>query len=361
MLVSDFDYFLPAELIAQHPAHRRDASRMLVLERADGYADQLFGELPEILQGDELLVVNNVRVIPARLFGRRTAAGGEGRQAIADAAGEVEVLLSRRLDETTWETLARPGRKVRVGQRVVFGGGELEAEVVGHGDSGERTLRFAAAANSTVDEQIERLGHMPLPPYIERADEPADRQRYQTIFAKDGMAIAAPTAGLHFTPDIVERIRARGVEVCELTLHVGLGTFQPVRSETLEAHEMHSEKYEISSAVAEAIEGAKRRGRRILAVGTTTVRALESAALRAREMKLERLIAPEVADTRLLIAPGFEFRVVDALLTNFHLPRSTLLALVAAFAERERILDAYRHAVEARYRFYSYGDCMLIR
>ena len=363
MLVSDFDFQLPAEQIAQRPLQARDASRMLVLHRDSGRAeDRKFAEFPKFLRGDELLVINNARVIPARLLGRRVDSVSESDpRSPSSNAGEVEVLLTRRVDDATWEALVRPGRKMRVAQRVQFGEGELEAEVVAHGDQGQRTLRFSSPTNEEVAGLLERLGHVPLPPYIERADEPADSERYQTVFASRPGAIAAPTAGLHFTPEILESISSRGVEICELTLHVGLGTFQPIRSETLEGHSMHSEEYEISRETAERIAQAKKEGRKILAVGTTAVRALEDAAIRAVDSGNSDLLCAGNGAARLFITPGFEFRVVDALLTNFHLPRSTLLALVCAFAGRERTLAAYRHAVQAGYRFYSYGDCMLIR
>jgi S-adenosylmethionine:tRNA ribosyltransferase-isomerase len=363
MQLSEFDYVLPAQQIAQHPLTNRDASRMLVLDYVAGdYEDRFFADLPGLLRGDELVVVNNTRVIPARLFGRRViAVAVAGSTQPTQAEAEIEVLLSHQVDDSTWEALVRPGKKLRVGQRVQFGGGELEAEVVAHGNQGQRTLRFSSVTGAVVIDEITRLGHMPLPPYIDRADEASDRERYQTIFASQPGAIAAPTAGLHFTPKILEKIRERGIEICELTLHVGLGTFQPVRTETMEAHAMHSETYEIPEKTAALIGRAKSAGRPILAVGTTTVRALEAAALRAAEADSDQLLTAGKAEARLFITPGFPFRVVDALLTNFHLPRSTLLALVCALAGRERILAAYHYAVEAGYRFYSYGDCMLIR
>jgi S-adenosylmethionine:tRNA ribosyltransferase-isomerase len=362
MQLSDFDYFLPAQQIAQHPLKSRDASRMLLLDRASSAnEDCFFADLPGLLRGDELIVVNNARVIPARLLGRRVKTTAIGTsKGLSPAAQEIEILLSRQLDKVTWEALVRPGKKARLGQRVQFGGGGLEAEVIGHGNHGQRTLRFSSGSGA-VNDEINRLGHVPLPPYIDRVDEASDRERYQTIFANQPGAVAAPTAGLHFTPEIVEKIRERGIEICQLTLHVGLGTFQPIRTETLEAHVMHSEAYEIPAKTAEQIRSAKNAGRPILAVGTTTVRALEAAAVRASETGSGQLLASGKGEARLFITPAFRFRVVDRLLTNFHLPRSTLLALVCAFAERERILAAYRHAVEAGYRFYSYGDCMLIR
>jgi S-adenosylmethionine:tRNA ribosyltransferase-isomerase len=362
MQLSEFDYLLPAQQIAQHPLENRDASRMLVVDRVSGaHEDRFFADLSGLLRGDEVIVVNNTRVIPARLLGRRVNPMADGLTQSSAADGEIEILLSRQLDDATWEALVRPGKKLHVGQRVQFGEGELEAEVIAHGNQGQRTLRFSSAKGAPGIDEISRLGHMPLPPYIDRADEASDRERYQTIFASQPGAIAAPTAGLHFTPKILEKIRLRGIEICELTLHVGLGTFQPIRTETLEEHVMHSEVYDISAKTAEQISGAKSAGRPILAVGTTTVRALEAAALRANETDSSQLLVTGKAEARLFITPGFRFRVVDALLTNFHLPRSTLLALVCALAGRERMLAAYRHAVAAGYRFYSYGDCMLIR
>ena len=362
MQLSEFDYVLPSQQIAQHPLENRDASRMLVLDRlASNYEDRFFADLPGLLRGDEILVVNNTRVIPARLLGRRVKPMAGGLTQSSPAEGEIEILLSRQLDDATWEALVRPGKKLHVGQRVQFGRGELEAEVIAPGNQGQRTLRFSSARGAAAIDEISRLGHMPLPPYIDRADEASDRERYQTIFASQPGAIAAPTAGLHFTAEVLEKIRKRGIEICELTLHVGLGTFQPIRTERLEGHVMHSEAYEISAKTALLIGRAKSAGRPVLAVGTTTLRALEAAALRAIETDCGQLLAAGKAEAQLFITPGFRFRVVDALLTNFHLPRSTLLALVCALAGRERILAAYRHAVEAGYRFYSYGDCMFIR
>jgi len=362
MQLSEFDYLLPSQQIAQHPLESRDASRMLVLDRETGaHEDRSFADLSGLLRGDEVIVVNNTRVIPARLLGRRVKPMADGLTQSLPADAEIEILLSRQLDDATWEALVRPGKKLHIGQRVQFGGGEFEAEVIAHGNQGQRTLRFSSVNGAAINAEIHRLGHIPLPPYIDRADETSDHERYQTIFASQPGAIAAPTAGLHFTAEVLEKIRKRGIEICELTLHVGLGTFQPIRTETLQGHVMHAEAYEISAKTAEQISRAKSAGRPVLAVGTTTVRALEAAALRAIETDSGQLLAAGKAEARLFITPGFRFRVVDALLTNFHLPRSTLLALVCALAGRERILAAYRHAVEAGYRFYSYGDCMLIR
>lgn len=365
MRLDELNYHLPASQIAQRPLARRDSSRLLVVRRSEGgYEDRLFVDLPGLLHGDELMVLNNTRVIPARLFGRRA---GTHSQAPSRATrgehlkGKVEVFLTRQVSLQTWEALVRPGRKMQIGERVLFGEGELEADVISRGELGLRTLQFVSRDTRSVLEHLERLGHIPLPPYIDRDDDVADRERYQTIFAKQPGAIAAPTAGLHFTPEILEKIRERGEEICELTLDVGLGTFQPVHSDTLEDHVMHAESYEIPKQTAQQIKEARSAGRPILAIGTTVVRALEASALRAAESGSSEPLQPGKANAKLFIYPGFQFRVVDALLTNFHLPRSTLLALVCAFAGRENILEAYRHAVQAGYRFYSYGDCMLIR
>jgi S-adenosylmethionine:tRNA ribosyltransferase-isomerase len=365
MRLAELDYHLPQDQIAQRPLERRDASRLLLLDRkTSAFQDRLFTQFIDLLRGNELLVLNNARVIPARLFGRRVAAKpGASSQATPSerSGGKIEVFLSRWRESDTWEALVRPGRKMPVGETVFFGEGELEAEVIARGELGLRTLRFVSRDNRLVAEHLERLGHVPLPPYIDRADELSDRERYQTVFAKRPGAIAAPTAGLHFTPEILQGARKRGAEICEITLDVGLGTFQPIHSETLEGHSMHAESYEIPAQSAEQIHAARAAGRPILAIGTTAVRALEDSALRAAESGSADLLLAGKAEARLFVVPGFRFRVVDALLTNFHLPRSTLLALVSAFAGREPVLAAYKHAVEAGYRFYSYGDCMLIR
>src|ERR1700691_2584463 len=365
MRLDELDYHLPSEQIAQHPPDKRDGSRLLALRRDTGEAaDRLFSELPALLRGDELLVLNNTRVIPARLFGHRAGLHSQPPSKATRSehlTGRIEVLLTRRLAPETWEALVRPGRKLPKGERIVFGQGELEAEIIARGELGVRTLQLTSNDAHSVGEHIDRLGHIPLPPYIDRADQAIDRDRYQTVYAKRPGAIAAPTAGLHFTPEILARIRGCGAEICELTLDVGLGTLPPIHAETLEAHAMHAEWYEIPAETAERIESARAAGRAILAIGTTVVRALEAAALRASESGSSRLVLAGKAEARLFIFPGFRFRVVNALLTNFHLPRSTLLALVCAFAGRDRVLAAYNHAVGAGYRFYSYGDCMLIR
>src|SRR5580692_6711016 len=365
MLLDELDYHLPPDQIAQKPLDQRDASRLLELPRSrGGRNDHRFADLPELLRGDELLVLNNTRVIPARLFGRRAGVHAQPPSRATrreHLTGKVEIFLTRQHDPQTWEALVRPGRKMQTGERVLFGEGELEAEVISRGELGLRTMRFVSRDTRGVSEHLERLGHVPLPPYIHRTDEGSDRDRYQTVFAKEPGAIAAPTAGLHFTLEILEKIRARGIEICELTLDVGLGTFQPVHTETLEDHVMHAESYDIPMQTAQRIQQARAARRPILAVGTTVVRALEAAALRATESGSAKLLLAGKADARIFIYPGFKFRIVDALLTNFHLPRSTLLALVCAFAGRENVLASYNYAVQAGYRFYSYGDCMLIR
>ena len=366
MRIEELDYPLPQELIAQRPLEARDESRMLLLDRMAGqYEDRFFKELPEILKGDELLIYNNARVIPARLFGKRKGIHSQRPSRATQREhlqGRMEVFLTKRLDANIWEALVRPGRKLPLGEKIVFGEGELEGEILERGELGIRTIRFTSStAKVDVDRLLESLGHVPLPPYIEREDEVTDRSRYQTIFATQPGAVAAPTAGLHFTPEILAKIHKRGVETCAVTLDVGLGTFQPIRVEDLKDHAMHGEHYEIPEDVADKISAARASGRKILAIGTTVVRAIEDSALRALQSESMRLVETGSAEAHLFIAPGFSFRVVDALLTNFHLPRSTLLAMVCAFAGREHVLKAYQHAVEAKYRFYSYGDCMLIR
>jgi S-adenosylmethionine:tRNA ribosyltransferase-isomerase len=370
MRLDELDYVLPPELIAQRPLVQRDASRLLALDRGTGeIEDRSFKEFPELLRGDELLVLNNARVIPARLFGHRAGVHSQTPSKATKGehlTGNVEVLLTKQVEPDTWEALVRPGRKLPVGERIRFGGatgedGELEAEILTRGELGLRTLRFTSRTTETVEQLLDRFGHIPLPPYIEREDESSDRDRYQTVFAKRRGAIAAPTAGLHFTPESLERVRNRGIEICELTLDVGLGTFQPIHAEKIEEHAMHAEAFEISEETAERIQRAREAKRPIVAIGTTVVRALEAAALRAVESDGKSLVMAGRGEARLFIYPGFQFRVIDGLLTNFHLPRSTLLALVCAFAGKDRVMAAYRHAVEAGYRFYSYGDCMFIR
>ena len=365
MRVNELDYQLPHELIAQRPLTDRDASRMLLLDRKDGrWEDRRFAEFPELLHGDELLVFNNTRVLPARLFGRRMGVHAQrpSRKTVREhLTGTVEVFLVRQLTEDLWEALVRPGRKMQVGERVLFGRGELEGEILSRGELGLRTVRFRPGNELSITANIERLGHVPLPPYIHRPDEESDRERYQTVFARCPGSVAAPTAGLHFTPQTLRRIQERGCESCEITLDVGLGTFQSVHTEILEEHKIHAESYDIGEEAAETICRAKRGNRPVLAVGTTVVRALEDAAARAVSAGLSQALRAGRQEANVFIVPGHTFRIVDVLLTNFHLPKSTLLALAAAFVGKDNILAAYRHAVEARYRFYSYGDCMLIR
>ncbi len=366
MLLDDFDYPLPAELIAQQPLPERDASRMMVLRPASGahgvYEDRAFRDLPSLLEPGDLLVFNNTKVFPARLLGRRqgiTAQSiGKNNPAVREhLSAEVELLLTRRESDEVWQALVRPGRKIRTGEVLVFGDGELEAEVLARSDYGVRQVRLRARSGSPeqVDEAIDRLGHVPLPPYIHRADQAADRDAYQTVYAKVRGAVAAPTAGFHFSERVLGQLRGQGIESCEITLHVGLGTFQPVHAEQVENHKMEAECFEVSETAAEAIRRAQDRGSRVVAVGTTTVRTLEHI---ARENG-GKIVAGS-GETNLFIVPGFQFQVASAMLTNFHLPKSTLLMLVSAFAGRDFVQRAYQHAVAERYRFYSYGDCMLI-
>lgn len=367
MHLSEFDYILPAASIAQKPLEDRAAARMLLLDRASGeIQDGHFRQLPSHLRGGELIVVNDARVIPARLFAHRAGTrsqpiGKHNPSRSEHLTSRIEVLLARRIEPDVWEALVRPGRKVGKGEHLIFEGAKLEAEIVGRGEYGLRQLRFHSDGG-TVEEAIEQIGHVPLPPYIRRSDEAADRDRYQTVFAKHPVAVAAPTAGLHFTPGILKELRQKGIEIAEVTLEVGLGTFQPIRSEDLEDHIMHSEAYEISEGAAAAISEARMKRRPVLAVGTTVVRALEDAALKSGQARsTSPVISPGRSSASIFIRPGHRFAVVDQLLTNFHLPRSTLLVLVCAFAGHEAVLSAYRHAVACGYRFYSYGDCMLIR
>ena len=336
MRVDDFDFELPAERIAQRPAPR-GTSRLLVLDAEGPARHRRCDELPALLRAGDLLVVNDTRVIPARLFARRP--GG----------GRVELLLVERRSERDWDCLVRPGRGARPGARLELDEG-LAVEIVGALDDGRRRVRFS----TPIEPHLERLGHVPLPPYVARPDEPADRESYQTVFARAPGAIAAPTAGLHFSRELVAALAGAGVELAAVTLHVGVGTFKPMTARLVHEHRMEAERYVVSSAAAAALARARADGRRVIAVGTTVVRTLESAA-RAGGGE----IAPGAASTELFVTPGFRFQVVDLLLTNFHLPRSTLLLLACAFAGRERVLAAYREAIREGYRFYSYGDAML--
>ena len=361
VLVSDFHYELPEDLIAQDALPDRAASRLLQLNKASGTIhDRQFRDFPNLLRPDDLLVFNNTRVFPARLLGRRSGARAQTVSPRNPAArhflrGRVEVLLTaqRSQQPNEWDCLVRPGRKIGVGERLCFGEqDELQAEVLGRGEFGERTIRFAPVGEFW--NVIERIGHVPLPPYIDRPDQSSDRDRYQTVYSRERGSVAAPTAGLHFTPEILDEIRQRGIQTAEITLHVGLGTFQPVHVERVEEHRLHSERYHIGAEAAEKINLAPAAGRRIVAIGTTTVRTLEYSA------RLDGRVRAESGHADLFIYPGYAFRVVGALLTNFHLPQSTLLMLVCALGGHEQVLKAYRHAVAQRYRFYSYGDCMFV-
>jgi S-adenosylmethionine:tRNA ribosyltransferase-isomerase len=352
--VTDFDYDLPAELIAQQPPAKRGLSRMLMMNRATGaLRDTSFSEFPSLLNPGDLLVLNDTRVIPARLYARRTL-----RREREKPTGQIEVMLTEPAGENLWRALVRPGRKVAIGEILVFpspsGAIELEAEVLERGEFGERLLRFKPVDDFFV--VLDRIGHIPLPPYIHRDDVLNDRERYQTVFSRERGSVAAPTAGLHFTPQMLDALAARGVEIARLTLHVGLGTFAPLRAERLEDVKLHRERYTLSKTTAEAINRAVAERRRIVAVGTTVVRSLEHCAQQAKGCCLEG----HSGETEIFIAPGFEFLLVSALLTNFHLPQSSLLMLVSAFAGREPVLAAYAHAVQQEYRFFSYGDCMFV-
>ena len=354
MYVADFDFELPLELMAQTPPAERGASRLLMLERQSGaLQDRHFHELPHLLRTGDLLVVNDTRVFAARLLGRRVPGGGGA-----------ECLLLRRVDPESgdpgsseiWEALVHPGQRLRVGSRLEFGveSNRIEAEILERRFHGRRLIRLWSTSGDLTT-MVDALGHVPLPPYIKRADGDTDRDRYQTVFARARGSVAAPTAGLHFTPAILSALAARGVEHTSITLHVGYGTFQPMRAAKVADHRMEAEHFEVTAATADAINRARRENRRVIAVGTTTTRTLESLRIHAGNQ-----VVATTGSTELFIRPGYRFRVVAGLITNFHLPRSSLLVLVSAFAGRDRVLAAYRHAIRERYRFYSYGDAMLI-
>jgi S-adenosylmethionine:tRNA ribosyltransferase-isomerase len=352
--VDDFDFDLPEELIAQEPPAERGQSRMLVMDRATGeLRDGSFTNFSSLLEPGDLLVLNDSRVIPARLYARRTL-----RREREEPTGRIEVMLTEPAGENQWCALVRPGRKVSIGERLVFPAATdeiaLEAEVLERGQFGERLLRFEPVGDFFG--VLEQIGHMPLPPYIRRNDAGADRERYQTVFSRERGSVAAPTAGLHFTPEVLETLAAKGLEIARVTLHVGLGTFAPLRVERVDEVHLHSERYTLSAATAEAVNRALLEGRRVVAVGTTVVRTLEHCASQAAGGDLK----PHSGETEIFISPGYKFRVVGALLTNFHLPKSSLLMLVSAFAGRESVLEAYTHAVREKYRFFSYGDCMFL-
>jgi len=345
MHVRDFDFDLPPELIAQEPPPERGGSRLLLLNRATGSVTHTrVASLPDVLRAGDLVVVNDTRVFPARLIGRRVPSGGA-----------VECLLVRRLADV-WEALVHPGQKLKPGARVVFEGiHTIHGEILERRFFGRRFVRLWTDDGSSVDEAVDAIGHVPLPPYIKRTDRTDDRDRYQTVFARARGSIAAPTAGLHFTPALVDTLRARGIQTAAVTLHVGYGTFQPVRVDRVEDHRIEPEEYEISEAAAAALAAARAENRRVIAVGTTTTRTLEHAA-----RVHGGAIVPGRNTTDLFIYPGFEFRLVGGLMTNFHLPKSSLLMLVSAFAGRDAVRTAYDAAIAERYRFYSYGDAMLI-
>lgn len=342
LTTKDFDYHLPEHLIAQTPLADRAASRLLVLDRQTGQKQDLhFDQIINFLNPGDALVVNETRVIPARLFGIKPETGGH-----------LEVLLLNNTQGNQWECLIKPARRAKTGTQIVFGeDGRLTATVVSEGDHGGRIIEFSY--EGVFLEILESLGQMPLPPYIKERLEDADR--YQTVYAKENGSAAAPTAGLHFTDELLEAIKAKGVEIIPLVLHVGLGTFRPVSADSIEDHEMHAEYYQLSQASADAIQTVQARGGKIFAVGTTSVRTLETIAA-----KFDGQVKADSGWTQIFISPGFEFKVVDHLITNFHLPCSTLVMLVSAFYNREAVLAAYEHAVEAEYRFFSFGDSMLI-
>ncbi len=340
MNVKDFNYELPQELIAQDPLEDRSSSRLMVLGREDGSIRHgIFRDITDELHPGDCLVINNTKVLPARLYGTK-----EGTQA------GIELLLLKRLSDDRWETLVKPGKKAKPGAKIIFGGGLLTGEIVEIAQEGNRVIQFSY--QGIFEEILDQLGEMPLPPYITHHLE--DKQRYQTVYAKEEGSAAAPTAGLHFTPQLLAQIRAKGVEIAEVTLHVGLGTFRPVKVDHILDHHMHAEFYTITKEQADKINQAKAAGHRVIAVGTTSTRTLETVADEAGYVR------EASGYTQIFIYPGYQFRCIDALITNFHLPQSTLLMLVSALAGRERVLSAYEEAVREKYRFFSFGDAMLI-
>lgn len=340
MKLTDFDYYLPEELIAQNPAQVRDCSRLMVLDRArKNITHRIFRDVIDYLNEGDTLVLNDTKVLPARLFGVKE-----------DTGARVEILLLKRMGTNIWETLVKPGKKVKIGTKIVFGSGELSGQVLEKTEVGGRIICFNY--QGVFEEILDKFGQMPLPPYITKELE--DKDRYQTVFARERGSAAAPTAGLHFTPELLQEIQSKGIKTAFVTLHVGLGTFRPVKEEEITNHKMHSEYYELSQEAVDIIRKTKINGKKVIAVGTTSTRVLESVAAKFGELRATQ------GWTDIFIYPGFSFRVVDVLLTNFHLPKSTLMMLISAFAEREFILEAYREAVENRYRFFSFGDAMLI-
>ena len=358
MNLSEFDFDLPDELIAQEPPAIRGESRLLVLERESGRIEHsTFTNLGHQLRAGDLLVVNNTKVFPARLLGTRVPSGGSVECLLIRQLADHEVGPPKVEHSQCWEALMHPGQKLKVGARVLFdrGSQQLHGEVLARHFHGRRTIRLWSDQDVEIDRLIDRIGHIPLPPYIKRDDRASDRERYQTVYARHRGAVAAPTAGLHFTPALLDELSAAGIERTEVTLHVGYGTFKPVRVERVEDHVVDAEHYVVPSDAAAALTRARRDARRIIAVGTTTVRLLESLAVGSDDC-----VDPQEGETSLFIRPGHQFRIVEGMITNFHLPRSSLLVLVSAFTSRDRVLAAYREAVERGYRFYSYGDAMLI-
>ena len=347
MNINDFDYELPKELIAQTPAEKRDCSRLMVVDRATGKVEHKhFYDIINYLNPGDLMVLNNSKVLPARLFGEKEGTGAK-----------VEFLLIKRIEGDRWETMVRPGRRLKPGDSVMFCQSPLlRADIVDYGDDGTRIVEFEY--EGIFMERLEEVGSMPLPPYIERSSEEDDKDRYQTVYCREEGSVAAPTAGLHFTEELLEKAKNKGVELVYVTLHVGIGTFRPVKCENIEEHSMHFEEYEISEESAAAVNRAKREGRRIISVGTTSTRTLESAAY-TDENGCHQIKSGHDS-TGIFIYPGYEFKIVDSLITNFHLPKSTLLMLISALYDREKILQVYDEAIREKYRFFSYGDAMFI-
>lgn len=348
MKITDFDYNLPEELIAQKPADKRDSSRLLVVHRDSGKIEHKhFYDIINYLNPGDLMVLNNSKVLPARLFGEKEGTGAK-----------VEFLLIKRIEGDRWETMVRPGRRLKPGDSVMFCQSPLlRADIVDYGADGTRIVEFEY--EGIFMERLEEVGSMPLPPYIERSSEEDDKDRYQTVYCKDEGSVAAPTAGLHFTEELLAKAQEKGVELAYVTLHVGIGTFRPVKVEKVEDHSMHFEEYHISEESARAINRAKAEGRRIISVGTTSTRTVESAAYYDEERGCMQ-VKEGSGSTGIFIYPGYEFKIIDSLITNFHLPKSTLLMLISALYDREKILDVYEEAIRERYRFFSYGDAMFI-
>lgn len=348
MHINDFDYELPEELIAQKPADKRDASRLLVVHRDTGKTEHRhFYDILEYLKEGDCLVLNNSKVLPARLYGIKEGTGAK-----------IEFLLIKRIEGDRWETMVRPGKRLKPGDSVMFSEEPLlKADIIDYGNDGTRIVEFSY--DGIFMERLEEIGSMPLPPYIERQSENEDRDRYQTVYCREEGSVAAPTAGLHFTEELLEKTKAKGVELAYVTLHVGIGTFRPVKCENIEDHSMHFEEYHIDEETADTINRAKAEGRRVISVGTTSTRTVESAAYFDEEKGCWQVRSGENS-TGIFIYPGYEFRIIDSLITNFHLPKSTLLMLISALYDREKILEIYQEAIRERYRFFSYGDAMFI-